>query len=133
MRRYQAYQTSAQETVITVSQVYPVAEFEFGPRRKAQVNVSGIELPETTWTPDDMRLLRSLPFEVVHALLDLCSDSPGEWVGAATAHEKAGVEQKSGAGKIAGFGLSVRSRFGRRNAPWTTAWGVGGLRGCAVR
>ena len=74
-----------------------------------------------------MTLLQSLRFEVPHAILDLCSVSPGEWIGSTDAYQRAGVERKSGMGKLAGFGYAVRTRFGRSNPPWSTHWAEGGV------
>jgi hypothetical protein len=72
-------------------------------------------------------MLQNQPFEVPHAILDLCSDSPNRWIGSSEAYERAGVEQKSGMGKLAGFGYSVRNRFKRSNPPWSTQWAIGGV------
>jgi hypothetical protein len=124
LRRYQAYRTPGGETIITVSQYYPVAQvasFEVRPGNRPKKPESP---PETPWSRDDLALLLSLPFEVPHAILDLCSAVPGAWVGATDVYERAGVPQKSGIGKIAGFGFSVRLRFGRSNPPWETSWRV---------
>jgi hypothetical protein len=116
--------------VITVSQYYPVADvaaFEVGPRTRGAAQTSRIELPKIQWSMEDLLLLRSLPFEVPHAILDLCSATPDEWVGSTDAYERAGVERKSGTGKVAGFGYAVRTRFGRGNPPWNTSWAEGGV------
>jgi hypothetical protein len=129
LRRYQAYRTGSGETMITVSQLYPVAEvgdFEVTPRLRSAVRQPSETLPEKPWNEDDLRLLHSLPFEVPHAVLDVCSEAPEGWVGSGSAYARAGVEQRSGMGKLAGFGYSVRSRFGRSNPPWDLNWAAGG-------
>ncbi len=121
LRRHQAYRTSSGETMITVSQVYPVpevADFEVTPRLRSASRKVADPLEEKPWSQADLQLLNSLPFEVPHAVLDVCSESPDEWVGSSAAYARAGVEQRSGMGKLAGFGYSVRSRFGRSNPPW---------------
>lgn len=41
-------------------------------------------------------------------------------------YERAGVEPPSGRGKLAGFGFSVRTTFGRSNPPWEAQWRAGG-------
>jgi hypothetical protein len=127
LRRYQAYHTTGDETVITVSQYYPVvqvASFEVRPGGPRTPKPD--DLPEVPWSREDLSVLASLPFEVPHAVLDLCSAAPGTWIGSTDAYERAGVIQKSGMGRLAGFGFSVRSRFGRSNPPWETSWNVGG-------
>lgn len=130
LKRYQAYRTSAGETVITVSQYYPVADvaaFEVGPRLRSSAKKKVVDLPEVAWSLDDLKLLASLPFEVPHAVLDLCCAQPDEWIGSSQAYEEAGVEKKSGMGRLAGFGYSVRNRFSRSNPPWKVQWGMGGV------
>ncbi|MGH8980830.1 MAG: hypothetical protein ACRDWE_07415 [Acidimicrobiales bacterium] len=104
------------------------ADFEVRPRSQSSIVRAAAEtLPSRPWTESDLELLLSLPFEVPHAVLDVCSESPGEWVGSSVAYARAGVEQRSGMGRLAGFGYSVRVRFGRANPPWEHNWGVGGL------
>jgi hypothetical protein len=130
LKRYQAYQTPANETVVTVSQYYPVrdvAGFEVAPHLRSHAARTGAELPEIVWSADNLQLLLSLPFDVPHAILDLCSAHPGEWIGSSDAYERAGVEKKSGMGRLAGFGWSMRTRFGRSNAPWTSKWEASGV------
>jgi hypothetical protein len=130
LKRYQAYQTPLGETVVTVSQYYPVADvaaFEVGPRTRRASPSSRAELPEVPWSIEDLALLHSLPFEVPHAILELCSASPEEWIGSTDAYQRAAVEKKSGMGKLAGFGYAVRTRFGRSNPPWSTKWAEGGI------
>jgi len=116
--------------MVTVSQIYPVADaadFEVRPRQQsAAVRKASETLPERRWTEADLELLRSLPFEVPHSVLDVCSESPGEWVSSSVAYARAGVGQRSGMGRLAGFGYSVRVRFGRSNPPWELNWGAGG-------
>ena len=130
LKRYQAYRTPSNETVITVSQYYPVADvaaFEVGPRLRSARKKGADDLPELPWSLEDFELLNSLPFEVPHAVLDLCSQHPDKWIGSSEAYDRAGVEKKSGMGKLAGFGYSVRNRFNRSNPPWSVQWAFGGV------
>ena len=130
LKRYQAFKTPLDETVVTVSQYYPVADvaaFEVRPGRGRSTHTDRAELSEIPWSIEDFTLLQSLRFEVPHAILDLCSAAPGEWVGSTDAYQRAGVEKKSGMGKLAGFGYAVRTRFGRSNPPWSTHWAEGGV------
>jgi hypothetical protein len=129
LKRYQAYKTPHGETVVTVSQYYPVADvaaFEVGPRKRSTAPIREI-LPEIPWSTEDLELLLTLPFEVPHAVLNLCAASPGEWIGSTDVYAEAGVEKASGMGKLAGFGFAVRKRFVRNNPPWNTHWAQGGV------
>lgn len=130
LKRYKAYSTASGETILTVSQYYPipdVSSFEVSPRLRRQGSKSTESLPAIPWTAEDFELLLSLNFEVPQAIMDLCSEKPNEWVGANEVYLKADVEQKSGMGKLAGFGYSVRRRFLRSNMPWLTDWARGGV------
>jgi hypothetical protein len=130
LKQYKAYSTSSGETILTVSQYYPtseVADFEVTPRLRRTRADSPVQMPEKVWAIEDLELLLALPFEVPHAVMDLCSECPNEWIGSGTVYEKAGVEQKAGMGKLAGFGFSVRRRFGRSNPPWSSEWAKGGV------
>jgi len=130
LRRYLAYKTSSHEIIVTVSSYYPVpdvATFEVIPRLRSAAQATPEALPEVPWSHEDLTLLRSLPFDVPHAVLDLCSKTPGEWVGASSVYEQAGVEHGSGMGRLAGFGYSVRTRFHRSNPPWSSGWATGGV------
>ena len=126
LKVYKAYETESGETILTVSQYYPTAEVEVTPRPRQSRPQTEL-LPDKPWTIEDLQLLRSLPFEVPHAVMDLCSGEPGSWVGSSAVYESAGVEQAAGMGKFAGFGYSVRRRFGRANPPWSSEWGKGGV------
>lgn len=129
LKQYKAYQTSSGEIVLTVSQFYPVADvaaFQAAPYSKAHKK-SIDELPVVPWTIDDYAQLAALPFEVPQAVMDLCSRLPGHWVGSSDVYEKAGVTTRSGMGKLAGFGYSIRTRFERSNPPWQLDWSHGGL------
>ena len=130
LKRFQAYRTPSNEMVVTVSQYYPVpdiATFEVAPYLRSHAQRTTAELPEREWSEDDLRLLGSLPFAVPHAILDLCSTRPDEWIGAIEAYERAGVERKAGMAGIAGFGWSMRTRFRRSNPPWNSKWAAGGV------
>jgi hypothetical protein len=128
LKRYQAYHTPSNETVVTVSQYYPVRDvvaFEVAPRLRAKSPRPAAELPDIPWSLEDLRLLESSPFEVPHAILDLCSARPGEWIGSSEAYEQAGVERRSGMARVAGFGWTMRTRFRRSNPPWQSKWAIG--------
>jgi hypothetical protein len=130
LKQYRAYQTTNGETILTVSQFYPVvdvAAFQAAPYSKAHAKTVD-NRPVIPWTIDDLAQLAALPFEVPQAVMDLCSQRPGDWIGSSEVYEKAGVTSKSsGMGKLAGFGYSIRKRFERSNPPWQSNWSHGGL------
>ena len=43
-----------------------------------------------------------------------------------TIYVRASIDPPSGRGKLAGFGFSVRTTFGRSNPPWDMQWHAGG-------
>lgn len=127
LRRYLAYKTASGEMIVTVSTLYPLPGIEaFEARPKSRVAEQVDPLPERSWTEEDLTHLRSLPFEVPHAILDLCAAAPGQWITSRQAYEHAGVTQAIGMGKLARFGFSVRTRFKRSNSPWESRWNVHG-------
>jgi hypothetical protein len=129
LRRYQAYKTAGGETILTVSQVYPladVASFLVGPRRGPTPARRTEELPEVEWSIDDFRTLIGLGFPVPIAVLNACAEQPARWVSSTAIFQRAGVARQSGSGQLAGFGYSVRTRFARCNHPWQTKWRAGG-------
>ncbi len=130
LKQYRAYETATGERILTVSQYYPVAEvaaFEVSPRLRRDRSQSQEKLPEVPWSEEDFTLLLSLSFPVPHAVMDLCAVEPGTWIGSSEVYEAAGVDQRGGMGRLAGFGYSVRTRFSRANAPWTAEWAKGGI------
>jgi hypothetical protein len=129
LKQYGAYRTTANDTILTVSQVYPLPDaqsFEIVPRLRADRKVSNDDLPQVPWTEDDLLAILENNFPVPQAILTLCAQSPGEWIGTDLVYREAGVDRKGGIGRIAGFGYSVRTRFNRSNAPWEFKWAAGG-------
>jgi hypothetical protein len=129
LRRYKAYATSGGETIVTVSQIYPlvdVGNWLMGPGRGPKKQAKPTEeLPEVPWSVEDFAKLLELNFPVPIAALNACAESPGTWVPSTTVFARASVEPPSGRGQIAGFGFSVRTTFGRRNPPWVAKWHAG--------
>lgn len=129
LRRYKAYETAGGETIVSVSQIYPVPDIEnwlVGPGGKpGRVRPVDV-LPVTPWTVEDFTKLLELGFPVPLEIMNACAEQPGSWIPSTKVFERAGVEPPSGRGKVAGFGYSVRTTFSRRNPPWEAQWGVGG-------
>ena len=84
------------------------------------------KLPVIPWTAENMAELAGVANPTVVALIDLCSFSPGAWISAGEVYERAGVTPPSGTGQLGGFGVTLRSRFKRTNAPYERRWGPGG-------
>jgi hypothetical protein len=130
LRRYKAYETAGGETIVTVSQLYPLADIGnwlMGPGRGAKKQSKPTDdLPEVPWSVDDFVKLLVLKFPVPIEALNACAESPGTWIPSKTVFERASVEPPSGRGQLAGFGYSVRTTFGRRNPPWEAQWHAGG-------
>lgn len=127
LRRYRAYETGGGETMVSVSQLYPVADVGVvGPGRGERKRKPKEDLPEEAWTVADFQKLIDLGFVVPIEALNACSEKPGEWIGSSKVFERASVEPPKGRGQMAGFGFSVRTTFGRSNPPWEAGWNVGG-------
>lgn len=126
--QYQAYRTGQEETLLTLSQLYPVREvkaFEVAPHSRA-ARIQEDAGPPVPWTRADLAELATVANPTTLAILDLCSDAPGTWVVSNAVWDHAGVTSASGIGQLGGFGLTVRSRFGRTNTPFQRRWGHDG-------
>lgn len=130
LRRYKAYETAGGETIVSVSQMYPLADIGnwlMGPGRGPKVGGKPAEdLPEVPWSLDDFVKLLELKFPVPIEVMNACAASPGSWIPSTAVFERAAVEPPSGRGQLAGFGYSVRTTFGRCNPPWEAQWHAGG-------
>lgn len=58
--------------------------------------------------------------------MDLCSLSPGKWIAAGDAYQRAGASTASGIGQLGGFRLTVKTKFKRSNPPYERQWSAGG-------
>lgn len=114
--------------VVTVSQVWPVPQaedFVVSPSRVATATASST-LPEEPWSRDDLESLLSLPPSLtVLTLMDLCSTKAGDWVGGDDVYAASGRSPGSHRGELAGFGNTIKSRFGRSNPPWAMEYAKG--------
>jgi hypothetical protein len=113
--------------ILTVSQLYPVrevADFEVAPHSSAK-SVPTTDMPEIPWTRGELANLAELANATTLAIVDLCALSPDTWIAASNVYERAGVTTARGSGQLGGFGLTVRSRFGRINPPYDRQWAAG--------
>jgi hypothetical protein len=128
LMRYQAYRTGPDHIILTVSQLYPVrevADFEVAPHTSTK-SAAAADIPEIAWTQDKLASLAEVANATTLAIVDLCALSPDSWIAASEAYERAGVTTASGTGQLGGFGITVRSRFGRINPPYDRQWAAGG-------
>ncbi len=132
LTRIQAYELPASGgIVITVSQHYPppdVKDFLVAPTRASRRALTTPELPEEDWSVEDLiRIATQVPNVTIQATLDLCSESPGEWIPAEAIHSATGRREPAQVrGDYGGFGGTLRRRFSRSNAPFETKWAAGG-------
>jgi hypothetical protein len=102
-----------------------VGAFEVAPHSRASRPRTD-DKPVVAWEAEDLAILARVGNATTLAILDLCTERPEEWVPTSDVYERAGVTSASGTGQLGGFGLTVRSRFSRSNAPFEREWGVGG-------
>lgn len=129
LRRYAAYETAGGETIVSVSQVYPLADvgnWLLGPGKPSVPAKTSEQLPDVPWSIDDFTKLIQLKFPVPIEALTACAEAPNEWVPLNMIYDRAAVAPPSGRGQLAGFGFSVRTTFGRSNPPWQAQWRAGG-------
>jgi hypothetical protein len=129
LMRVQAYR-AATDVIVTVSQLWPLAQaedFVVAPVRQVRKTNPSATLPEVPWTPDDLARLRNeVDNLTVHTTLDQCSAQPDAWIPSSAIQAATGREPNQHRGDYGGFGITVRQRFGRSNAPFDTKWGAGG-------
>jgi hypothetical protein len=114
LMKVQGYRT-ATDTVVTVSQLWPLAQaedFVVAPVRQVRKPQQVVALPVVEWTFEDLQRLRSdVVNQTVHATLDLCAESPNEWVPSSAIQHATGREPGQHRGDYGGFGITVRQRF----------------------
>jgi hypothetical protein len=128
LMRFQAYQT-AEQTVVTVSQLYPVTdveEFTVAPVRSTKVATEVEQLPEHPWTREDLEKLRGIASTTVLAALDLCAAKPGDWVPLREIEDRAARTRGQARADLAVLTMNVKRHFGRSNWPFIAQWGAGG-------
>jgi hypothetical protein len=83
LMRYQAYRTSPEHIILTVSQLYPVrevADFEVAPHTSAESAAATADKPEIPWTQDELASLADVANATTLAIVDLCALSPDTWI-----------------------------------------------------
>jgi hypothetical protein len=116
--QYQAYR-SGTETLLTVSQLYPipdVADFVVKPARTARAVAAAMDGIE--WSESDLvRMSEENSNPTVLGIMDLTADRPDEWVAFKDVLVTAGRTQREGMGDTAGLTIFVKNRFKRPNWP----------------
>jgi hypothetical protein len=129
LMRVQAYR-AATDVIVTVSQLWPLAQaedFVVAPARQVRKASMSAKLPEVPWTADDFARLRTeVENLTIHTTLHQCSAQPETWIPSSAIQGATGREPNQHRGDFGGFGITVRQRFGRSNAPFDTKWGAGG-------
>lgn len=118
--RFQAYRTS-QETLITVSRLFPVPaaeEFTVVPRARVQAD-DGRDYPAEPLSAGDFAALASSVTSVaVRGVLDLCARRPGEWVSYTEACDYTGQSRPRLHAGLGGLTRLVKRQFGKNSWPF---------------
>ncbi len=124
--KFLAYRT-ANETIVTVSQLYPVAdveEFTVAPF-KTGVRPPQAEYPKIDWSLADYRKLSGMANATTLAALKLCSSVPGQFVSLREIEQEAGRTLAEARADLAGLTMITKRRFGRGNWPMEAQWAAG--------
>jgi hypothetical protein len=129
LTRVQAY-SMEEGHVITVSQVWPVPQaedFVVSPSRVATATATATpSSPEVEWTRDDLQMLSSSGVsETILVTMDECSRRAGEYVGGDEIQAITGRAAPQHRGDFGGFGITLKHRFGRSNAPFSVNYAAG--------
>ena len=126
--QFQAYRVGGR-VLVSVSTLYPVPdveEFTVAPTRTSRRKASQSDLPEVEWSHEDFTRLAEIAKNSVKAMLDLCSESPGEWTGLRDVEARAGRTFHEARADLAGLTMMTKHRFGRSNWPVEIEWEAGG-------
>ena len=126
--QFQAYRVG-DRVIVSVSTLYPVPDvedFTVAPTRTTRRAATKPSLPEVGWVQEDFARLAEIVKNTVRAMLDLCSESPGEWVGLRDVETRAERTRYEARGDLAGLTMMVKHRFGRSNWPVEIEWEAGG-------
>jgi len=127
LTRIQAYALD-EGHVVTVSQVWPVPQaedFVVSPSRVATATAAPSS-PEVEWTREDLVTLSSSGVsETILATMDECSRRPDQYVGGDEIQAITGRAAPQHRGDFGGFGVVLKHRFGRSNAPYSVDYAAG--------
>jgi hypothetical protein len=122
--QFQAYQVN-DRVLLSVSTLYPVPDvedFTVAPTRATRRASTKQDLPEVEWGSEDFARLAETAKNAVKATLDLCSESPGAWIGLRDIETRAGRNRNQARGDLAALTRMVKHRFNRSNWPFELQW-----------
>lgn len=125
--QFQAYRVG-QQVLLSVSTLYPVPDvedFTVAPTRTTGRGTTP-ELPAEEWSQGDYDRLAEIAKNTVLGVLDLCSASPGQWIGLRDVEARAGRTTPEARADLAGLTMMVKNRFGRSNWPFDAQWEAAG-------
>jgi len=126
--QFQAYRVG-DRVIVSVSTLYPVPDvedFTVAPTRTTRRTAAQADLPETEWSEEDFARLAEIIKNTARAMLDLCSESPGEWVGLRDVEARADRTRHQARADLAGLTMMVKHRFVRINWPVEIKWEAAG-------
>lgn len=124
--RFQPYQTPTGQVFVTFSRLFPLPELPIVAPGTLVAEVPTNSLPQVEWTTADLVALGQIANLTTRTALDLCAERPDGTVSLTEVVESAGVSRAAGKGQLAGLTMVVKSRFGRRNWPFTAKWAADG-------
>lgn len=122
--QFQAYRI-ADRVLLSVSTLYPVPdveEFTVAPTRTTRRAAAQSDLPKVEWTQEDYLKLAPIVKNTTLAALDLCSNTPDEWVALRDIEAYAGRTPHEARADLAGLTMMVKRRFARSSWPFEVGW-----------
>ena len=126
--RFQPYKTHDDSVFVTFSQLYPLLDLADSivapgtPTARVPVN----QLPVVEWSVADLVELGRIANVTTRTVLELCADRPEQTVSLTQVIEAAQVTRPAARGQLAGLTMVMKSRFGRRNWPFSVVWNADG-------
>jgi hypothetical protein len=126
--RFQAYRTVDGQVLATFSRLFPLPDLEKSivSPGAAVTEVPTDKLPVVEWTTAELVQLGRVANATTRTALDLCAETPGEFVSLTQIVDAAGVTRPAARGQLAGLTMVMKRRFHRRNWPFKVAWAVDG-------
>ena len=126
--RFQPYQASSGQVLVTFSRLYPLPDIEksiVAPGTPT-ATISTEKLPLVEWTVTDLVALGRVANVTTRTALDLCSERAGGNVSLTEIVDAGGMTRDQAKGQLAGLTMVTKRRFARRNWPFSVAWAADG-------
>ena len=110
--RFQPYRQANGEIFVTFSRLFPLPDLEksiLAPGTPV-AEIPAEQLPEVSWTVDELVKLGRLANTTTRAALELLADKPDDYVSLTEITEAAGVTRAAAKGQLAGLTMSVKRR-----------------------